>query len=85
MRVIILVLCVSLSGCTSYPLAYTPWPPAPQLNSCPELTNISTNATFSDVAKTIADNYNTYYTCRAQVQGWQDWYNQQKQIYESTQ
>jgi len=37
----------------------------------------------SELIKTVTDNYSTYYQTREQVIGWQQWYKEQKKIYES--
>jgi hypothetical protein len=37
----------------------------------------------SELLKVITDNYSTYYQVREQLLGWQDWYKEQKKIYES--
>ena len=37
----------------------------------------------SDLIRTVTDNYSTYYQVREQLIGWQDWYKEQKKIYES--
>ena len=37
----------------------------------------------SELIKTITDNYATYYKVKEQVVGWQQWYKEQKKIYES--
>ena len=37
----------------------------------------------SELIRTVTDNYATYYKVKEQVQGWQEWYKEQKKIYES--
>jgi len=37
---------------------------------------------ISDVLRTVTDNYATYYQTREQVIGWQQWYKEQKKLYE---
>lgn len=36
----------------------------------------------SELIRTVTDNYATYYKVKEQVQGWQEWYKEQKKIYE---
>lgn len=36
----------------------------------------------SELIGTVTDNYATYYKVKEQVQGWQEWYKEQKKIYE---
>ena len=38
---------------------------------------------ISDILSTVTDNYATYYQIREQVLGWQQWYREQKKIFES--
>ena len=38
---------------------------------------------ISDILSTVTDNYSTYYQVREQVIGWQQWYKEQKKIFES--
>jgi len=37
----------------------------------------------SDLLRTVTENYGTYYQVREQLLGWQEWYKEQKTIYES--
>jgi len=37
----------------------------------------------SDLLRTVNENYGIYYQAREQVIGWQQWYSEQKKIYES--
>lgn len=43
----------------------------------------TSNVKISEVLTTVNDNYSTYYQTREQVIGWQQWYKEQKKIYES--
>lgn len=43
----------------------------------------TSNVKASDLIRTVTDNYSTYYQVREQLIGWQDWYKEQKRIYES--
>jgi len=42
----------------------------------------TSNVKISDVLRAVTDNYSTYYQTREQVIGWQQWYKEQKKIYE---
>ena len=33
--------------------------------------------------KVVVENYVTYYNCATKVEGWQEWYTEQKKIFES--
>ena len=53
------------------------------MQSCPSLQKLNDGAKLSDVSKTISINYETYYECSVKVDGWIEWYNTQKIIFES--
>ena len=36
----------------------------------------------SDLIRTVTENYGTYYQTREQVIGWQEWYKEQRRVYE---
>jgi hypothetical protein len=38
---------------------------------------------LSDISKTITENYTTYYECAVKNDAWIEWYEIQKQIFES--
>ncbi len=72
-----------LSGC----LATAPkFPDVPQelQVSCPELNEVAKGTTeLSKVLDTVVVNYGTYYECRVKVEAWQEWYKQQKKVYDN--
>ena len=84
MRLFIMPLLL-LTGCaTSVPVKMSfPEAPTVLMEKCPELKVLSEDAKLSDVAKTIAINYTTYYECALKVESWIGWYQAQKVIYES--
>jgi heterodisulfide reductase subunit B len=43
----------------------------------------TSNVKASELLRTVTENYATYYQTREQVIGWQQWYNEQKKIFES--
>lgn len=78
------VLTLCLIGCTTVPVAPKfPQVPNQLLEKCPELSKISDETKLSDVAKTVTLNYTTYYECSIKQEAWIEWYNVQKQLYES--
>lgn len=85
-KFILLIALVSLTGCaTKVPVAMK-FPAAPEglLITCAELEKIpATEEQLSEVAKTVVKNYSHYHECRAKVDAWIDWYNQQKKIHDS--
>ena len=85
MKQLIVIACLAVSGCVSVPVdrKFPTVPdalkePAPALKTLtvpkPELSDLITNAN---------DNYAEYYRLRNRYNGWIDWYNTQKQIFES--
>jgi hypothetical protein len=44
---------------------------------------VSETPTLSDVAKTVTNNYTTYYDCAVKHDAFVEWYNIQKNIFES--
>jgi len=85
MKRLIVATCLIVSGCVSVPVdrKFPTAPdalkePAPALKTLavpkPELSDLITNAN---------DNYAEYYRLRDRYNGWIDWYNTQKQIFES--
>ena len=52
--------------------------------ACPDLAMVDTNTTkLSDVIGTVSSNYSQYHECRVRVDAWIEWYNKQKEIFES--
>lgn len=43
----------------------------------------TSNVKASELIGTVVDNYSTYYKVKEQLTGWQEWYKEQKKIYES--
>lgn len=80
----VLLLTVLLTGCaTVVPVTQT-WPEPPgQLSTqpCPPLQKLPDAPKLSDVAKTVANNYTSYYECATKLEAWQDWYSQQQLIF----
>lgn len=75
-----------IEGCTLFvPVKPPKWPDAPQelVKKCEDLKTIAgTQVSLVDLMKTVVNNYTLYYECSNKVDGWNDWYNKQKEIYE---
>lgn len=82
---IFVVLIMLLTGCsTTVPVtAKFPEPPKYATQPCPQLQTLSDGAKLSDVAKTVTINYTTYYECAVKNDAWIEWYQIQKNIFES--
>lgn len=71
-----------LSGCLATAPKF-PNVPAELLASCPELNEVSNGTKeLSKVLDVVVVNYSTYYECRVKVEAWQEWYKQQKEVYD---
>lgn len=83
-QLIVVLSAVLLSACSSlYPVKQE-FPVAPQvlLEKCPDLMVIDDGKnSLRDMLKVVIQNYATYYQCAEKTQGWQDWYQDQKKIY----
>ena len=86
MKILILSLTLLLISCaTSVPVAPR-FPDAPQIlkEKCENLRKIEGDkVAITEMLRVVVQNYGMYYECAAKVDGWQDWYNEQKKIYES--
>jgi hypothetical protein len=76
-----------LTGCaTSVPVtAKFPDPPGKlSTERCPNLKKLAEKPVLSDIARTVTENYTTYYECAIKADAWQEWYEIQKRIFEGT-
>ena len=72
-------------GCTTVPVKIK-FPEVPQelQEPCPVLNTVDPkDQTLSGLLEVVTGNYALYYECRNRTNGWQQWYREQKQIYES--
>lgn len=86
MKIFALLLFVLLVGCSTVVPITPRFPDAISelQEKCEELKKIEGDRiTITDMLKTVVENYSLYYQCSAKVDGWQEWYTQQKKIYES--
>ena len=80
-----LILVLMLAGCsTTVPVTSKfPEPPKYSLQACPQLQTLKDGSKLSEVATTVTINYSTYYECAVKNDAWIEWYEIQKNIYES--
>lgn len=85
MKYLIILMALATSACTTVPVtAKFPEPPGKQaMITCPGLQKLTEDAKLSDISKTIAVNYTTYYECAIKLDAWIEWYGVQKIIYEN--
>jgi hypothetical protein len=84
MKYLACFLLVLVTGCSSVPVA-PKFPEVPDtiLKKCPQLEKLSEESKLSDIAKTVTNNYTTYYECAVKHDAFIEWYQVQKKIYES--
>ena len=84
MKYLACFLLVLVTGCSSVPVA-PKFPEVPEriLQKCPQLEKLNEESKLSDIAKTVTNNYKTYYDCAVKHDAFIEWYQVQKKIYES--
>lgn len=85
MKLAIIALTFLLSACTVVPVDRKfPTIPTELQQACPDLKTINTGTTkLSEVVDIVVTNYGQYKECQVKVDSWIEWYNTQKQIFES--
>ena len=85
MKYTIIVLAFLLSACTTVPVDRKfPSIPVELQQACPDLKTVNTDTTkLSEVVDIVVANYGQYKECQVKVDSWINWYNTQKQIFES--
>ena len=84
MRTAALLGLLLLGGCTTVPVA-RPFPDVPPTlqKQCEELRKVESGKnSITDVLKVVVENYTLYHECSIRVEGWNDWYTKQLQIWE---
>jgi hypothetical protein len=86
-KIITVIAVLSLVGCASVavpPPART-FPEAPEqlLKACEDLTTIGkSEVKFSELMNTVNINYTKYHSCASVAEAWQEWYKDQKKIFD---
>jgi hypothetical protein len=80
-----ILLTLLLAGCVSVPVERKfPKVPTELQQSCPALTTIDPATTkLSTVVDTVVTNYGQYRECQVKTDSWIEWYNKQKEIFDS--
>jgi hypothetical protein len=80
-----LLLLILITGCSTVVPVTVKFPDAPDRIKikCPQLKTLTEEAKLSDIAKTVTENYTTYYECAVRNDTWIEWYETQKIIYET--
>jgi hypothetical protein len=74
-----------LAGCghTLFPVSPKfPDAPATLKEKCPALITATPGMTLSEYTKVVVNNYTLYYECERKNEGWNEWYAEQKKIFE---
>ena len=84
MKYSLLILPFLLAGCLATPVKRNFPEVPPELKvACPDLQKVKPDAKLSDVITTVSTNYTQYHECRAKVDAWNEWYKNQKQVFDS--
>lgn len=86
MKYVSLILAVVLAACSTPVPVSQKFPVAPKslIERCESLRKIEGDrVAITEMLKVVVQNYGMYYECAAKVDGWNDWYLEQKRIYES--
>jgi hypothetical protein len=83
MRIGIISL-ILLTGCSTTVPVSRKFPVAPDvlMERCAQLELLQPDAKLSDVAKNVTRNYSLYHECAIKNDFWQEWYTEQKKIFD---
>lgn len=84
MKYLIFSISLALSACTTTVPVKQKFPESvPELmKQCKELYQVEPGKnSITDLLKTVINNYVLYHECSNRVDGWRDWYNEQKIIF----
>lgn len=85
MKIVALLLTAMLVGCTSVPVKQK-FPEVPPVlkEKCESLKKVEGDkVAITEMLKVIIENYSLYYECSSKVDGWNEWYIEQKKIYDN--
>jgi len=79
-----LLFVLVLTGCSTTVPVTAKFPVVPEklLVKCPQLEKLENEAKLSDISKTVINNYTSYYECAVRHDGFVEWYNIQKNIFD---
>jgi hypothetical protein len=83
---IVVMLVLATTGCSTVVPVAAKFPPGPgRLVSepCPNLKKLNDDAALSDIARTVTENYTSYYECAVKLDAWIEWHSKQKILFES--
>lgn len=84
--ILTLAALTTLTGCAIMTPVKRTFPDVPPVLKarCEKLLTITgENVSITDMLKTVVSNYTLYHECSTKVEGWNEWYEEQKKIFES--
>jgi len=80
----VIILSLLLSGCVATPVARNfPDVPASLTAACEQLTAAPVTNKLSVLISNVTTNYGKYHECSYKVDAWNNWYTEQKKIFDS--
>ena len=83
MKTLLIMLSLLLTACTVPVTQRFPTAPATLMTAPTDLREVPAGASSSVVFETVIENYGTYYEVANRLRGWQQWYAEQKKIFET--
>lgn len=83
--IIVAISFLFITGCSVTTPVKRNFPPAPEalMKQCEELKLLSGDkVSITDMLKVVVENYRLHYECSNKVEGWTEWYTEQKKIFE---
>jgi hypothetical protein len=78
----LLLVILMMIGCSTVPVERKfPDVPKELMESCPDLKQTQSTSKLSEVLTVVVENYGQYHECKLKANSWMDWYNTQKQIF----
>lgn len=85
MKLVVAGVLLAVTGCSTTVPVTQRWPDAPMelMKKCPTLVQLApTETAITDLLRVVVRNYGTYYECATRLEGWQEWHDAQKKIFE---
>lgn len=85
MKYFIILITILISACSTPVPIKQKFPNTPKelVEKCPELEKAAENTiSITELLKVVVRNYSLYYTCSAKIDGWNEWYIEQKRIFD---
>lgn len=83
MKQLVIVAALALTACSTVVPVKQEFPVAPSvlLEKCPNLIQMDEDKnSIKEMLKVVIQNYTLYYECSTKVEGWNEWYEEQKKI-----